>query len=144
MTALNFVFTHVHIYASEPEDTVSWLTEGLGGEVIGRHRYGDYPEATQIRIGSLIIQVRGHRSGESFAPAGPRTFGWDHIGLSVEDLGATLAALRDRGVEPETSFENGFRVPDGVAFVRGPDGLWVEITTLDYEPAPEDVLAARH
>lgn len=140
--AMAYVFTHVHVYASDPEATVSWLTEGLGGEVIGRHRYADYPEAVQVRIGALLVQIRGNRAGEHFAPAGPRTFGFDHIGLSVEDLDATLAALRVRGIEPETSFENGFRVPDGVAFVRGPDGLWVEITTLAYEPAPEDVLRA--
>ena len=138
MATIDCVFTHVHVYASDPEATVSWLTDGLGGDVVDRRQHGDYPVATRIRIGGLIVGVRGSREHERFTPAGPRMFGFDHIGLSVEDLGATLAALRDRGIEPETTFENGFRVPDGVAFIRGPDALWVEITTLEYEPAPEE------
>ena len=141
MDTVSYVFSHVHVYASDPEATVSWLTNGLGGDVVSRHQYADYPVATQVRLGGQIVQVRGRRKNERFAEAGARAFGFDHIGLSVEDFAATIAALRERGVVPESSFDNGFSVPDGVAFVRGPDGLWVEITSLEYEPRPEVVFA---
>jgi catechol 2,3-dioxygenase-like lactoylglutathione lyase family enzyme len=143
MEPLNYVFTHVHVYASNPDATVSWLTDGLGGDIVDRREYPGYPAATQVRFGNQIVQVRGRKPTEQFAEAGPRAFGWDHIGLSVEDLAATLAVLRERGIEPVTDFDNGFSVPDGVAFFRGPDHLWVELCLLEYEPAPE-VIFARH
>ncbi len=132
-----FVFTHVHVYASDAEATVSWLTDGLGGQVVGQHQHGDYPVATKIRLGGQIVQVRGRRRTERFAEPGSRRFGLDHIGLSVPDFDATITALDARGIKPETSFDNGFTVPEGVAFLRGPDGLLVEITSLEHEPAPE-------
>jgi catechol 2,3-dioxygenase-like lactoylglutathione lyase family enzyme len=143
MQALSYVFTHVHVYASNPEATVKWLTDGLGGEVVRRRQQGDYPVTTQVSLGGQIIQVRGRRESERFVPAGDRSFGWDHIGLSVIDLDATLAALRDRGITPVTTFDNGFRVPEGIAFLRGPDGIWVEIASSEHAPPPEVVLA-RH
>ena len=63
-----------------------------------------------------------------------RAFGIDHFGLVVDDVDATLATLRWRGIEPETDFANGYEVPDGVAFVRGPDDLWVEIAPAIWYP----------
>lgn len=137
MEAIDYVFTHVHVYASDPDATVFWLTDGLGGQVVSRRQHPGYPMATQVRFGNQIVQVRGPRDNERFGDAGPRTYGLDHFGLSVPDLEATLAALRKRGVVPESTFDNGFSVPDGVAFLRGPDGLWVELTSLEFEPAPE-------
>lgn len=142
MPALSYVFSHVHVYASDPEVTVKWLTDGLGGEVVSRRQGGDYPVTTQVSLGGQIVQVRGRRESERFVAAGSRCFGLDHIGLSVTDLDATLAALRERGITPETTFDNGFRVPEGFAFLQGPDGIWVELTSLEHAPPPETVGAA--
>ena len=127
MGALDWDFTHVHVYASDPEATVAWLTDGVGGEVVSERQHPGYPKATNIRLGGQIVQVRGQRDAERFEAAGPRSFGIDHIGLCVPDIDAALAELRARGVEPVTDFEQGFSIPDGIAFLRGPDDLWIEI-----------------
>ena len=53
--------------------------------------------------------------------------GYGHIALTVDDLGATLAALEEKGIEPErppyTVREGGSRI----CFVRDPDGYRVEL-----------------
>jgi len=53
--------------------------------------------------------------------------GYGHIALAVEDLGATLAALKEQGIEPE---REPYRVREGgslLCFVRDPDGYRIEI-----------------
>ena len=53
--------------------------------------------------------------------------GYEHIALTVDDLDATLAALEEKGIEPErppyTVREGGSRI----CFVRDPDGYRVEL-----------------
>ncbi len=53
--------------------------------------------------------------------------GYGHIALTVDDLDATLAALAEKGIEPErppyTVREGGSRL----CFVRDPDGYRIEL-----------------
>jgi lactoylglutathione lyase len=53
--------------------------------------------------------------------------GYGHIAVTVDDLDATLAALAEKGIEPErapyTVREGGSRI----CFVRDPDGYRVEL-----------------
>ena len=53
--------------------------------------------------------------------------GYGHIALSVDDLSATLARLREQGIEPE---REPYRVREGgslLCFVRDPDGYRIEL-----------------
>ena len=53
--------------------------------------------------------------------------GYGHIALSVDDLSATLARLREQGIEPE---REPYRVREGgarICFVRDPDQYRVEL-----------------
>src|SRR3954469_25731419 len=53
--------------------------------------------------------------------------GYNHIALSVDDIHATLAALKEQGIEPE---KPPYSVSDGgslLCFVRGPDGYRIEL-----------------
>jgi lactoylglutathione lyase len=59
------------------------------------------------------------------APPFPH-YGLEHIGLTVDDVDATVAELRDKGAEiaigPVTR-NPGLRL----AFVRGPEGIMIEL-----------------
>ena len=53
--------------------------------------------------------------------------GYGHIALRVDDLEATLAALKEQGIEPE---REPYRVREGgslICFVRDPDGYRIEL-----------------
>jgi lactoylglutathione lyase len=57
--------------------------------------------------------------------------GYGHIAVTVDDLDATLAALAEKGIEPErppySVREGGSRI----CFVRDPDGYRVELIEQD-------------
>ena len=53
--------------------------------------------------------------------------GYGHIALAVDDMAATLAALKEQGIEPE---REPYRLRDGgslLCFVQDPDGYRVEL-----------------
>jgi lactoylglutathione lyase len=53
--------------------------------------------------------------------------GYGHIAVGVDDLAATLARLKEQGIEPE---REPYRVREGgslLCFVRDPDGYRIEI-----------------
>ena len=53
--------------------------------------------------------------------------GYGHIALAVDDLAASLATLKEQGIEPE---REPYRVRDGgslICFVRDPDGYRIEL-----------------
>jgi lactoylglutathione lyase len=53
--------------------------------------------------------------------------GYGHIAISVDDLGGTLARLKDQGIEPE---REPYRVREGgsrLCFVRDPDDYRIEL-----------------
>lgn len=74
-------------------------------------------------------------------PAYDRSPGSGHIGIEVDDLDATLAALSALGVEPEAppSHPAGRTDFNPVAFVSDPDGVRVELLQAAW-PVPRDEL----
>src|SRR5205809_5655709 len=53
--------------------------------------------------------------------------GYGHIAIAVDDLGQTLAALKEQGIEPE---REPYRVREGgslLCFVRDPDDYRIEL-----------------
>jgi lactoylglutathione lyase len=53
--------------------------------------------------------------------------GYGHIALAVDDMAATLAALKEQGIEPE---REPYRLRDGgslLCFVQDPDGYRIEL-----------------
>ena len=53
--------------------------------------------------------------------------GYGHIAVTVDDMNASLAALAEKGIDPE---KPPYRVREGgslIAFVRDPDGYRVEL-----------------
>ena len=126
--ALDYEFSHVHIYATEPITTVRWLTEGLGGEVVAERPLGSAVN-TYVLIGGQHVTVRGRREAESFGEPVSGSSGIDHFGISVSDLPAALEALRKRGIVPEALFDDGSSQGPVAAFLRGPDDIRVELTS---------------
>jgi lactoylglutathione lyase len=61
---------------------------------------------------------------------------YGHIAVTVDDIEAVLAALAEKGTEPE---KPPYRVREGgslIAFVRDPDGLDQEVESQHLERAP--------
>lgn len=125
MPGLTYRFNHVHVFCSDLEVTDRWLVEGMGAEVVERRDSAGVP-ATVLRLGGAQIILRGARPGENLTPPDSRHFGTDHFGYEVDDLDATAAELKRRGVNFEVEpFQ--FRPGVRIAYVLGPDRVRIEL-----------------
>ena len=124
-------YDHVHLRSPNPDATARFFETMFNAEVTR----SVYPPGTlypgQIRItlnvgGQKILIAPTHpHDAMTPAPAFPY-YGLEHIGFTVEDLDATIAALRAKGADvavgPLTRDAGTY-----LAFIRGPEGIMVEL-----------------
>lgn len=112
---------HVHIVCSDLPASESWFVDGLGAELVERRESRGLP-TSELRLGGLRVLLR---TAEEAELAAGRSYGLDHLALQADTIDAFVETLRGRGVEiargPHDSPTN------RVAFVRGPDGLVIEL-----------------
>lgn len=126
---LDFRFDHVHVYASDLAESERWFVEKLDAEVVERRESGGTASAF-LRLGDRAVIIRGPNPGEVMAPAAGGQFGADHFGLVVDDLAATAAELRARGVK-FTMEPNEIRPGVHISFIEGPDRVSIEVLQRD-------------
>ncbi|MHB1134752.1 MAG: VOC family protein [Chloroflexota bacterium] len=123
--AIDYRFDHVHFYCSDLAASERWFVEGMGAELVRRVE-AQGSSMTLLRLGGATMLLRPAYEGEDLGPAGPPRFGTDHIGLEVDDLDATAAELKRRGVEfimEPMEFRPGVRI----SYVIGPDKVQIEV-----------------
>lgn len=119
-------FHHVHLVSEDPQRTVGWYVENLGGRVFdegnvrGSMRF-------RLRLGEAQINIRAPRPGETIIPhEGGKTVGIDHFGLYSDNLEPLLRQLQSKGVK---IVEPIFTTPAGgrAFFIEAPEGVLIEI-----------------
>jgi len=95
-------------------------------------------EAVYLERDALRLELLHYRSPGSEAQAGPRPMnlaGLTHLSVIVDDLDATLAALRALGARilPESRIESA-QFGARVVFVLDPDGTRIELVEGDFDP----------
>jgi glyoxylase I family protein len=143
--------SHIGICVSDLEQSLHFYRDVLGfqtlskldaaGEAVdrllsleGTDLHAVYLERDGTRLELLHFASPGHDGA-----AGPRpmnALGFTHLSLRVDDLAATLQALRDAGVRvlDETFIDN----PDfdsAAVFVLDPDGTRVELVQSPGDPS---------
>ena len=118
-------YHHMHLLCSDLEEMIRFFTEDLGAALVARRKFGAADGAT-LDLEGLWFNLRVAREGEEIAGDGTQSrLGYDHLGLTVDDLGAAYEALREKGyqftVEPRESEDSFF------AFFRGPDNILIEL-----------------
>ena len=127
----DYRFDHVHLRCSNPEATADFFVTMFGAEV----QRDVYPPGTlyagqrrlKMRVGGQTVLIAPAHPNDPTSPApGFPYYGVEHLGLTVDDVDAAAAELRAMGADipigPLTR-SAGLRL----AFVRGPDGVMVEI-----------------
>ncbi|HEX2924309.1 MAG TPA: VOC family protein [Chloroflexota bacterium] len=122
---IDYTLEHLHVYCSDMAASERWFVSGMGAELVRHLEIKGFP-ATELRIGGARLLLRGQRQGEVLGPGGTGRCGWDHLGLLVKDMDATVAELKRRGVEFEMEPQP-LDATTRMAFVRGPDALRIEL-----------------
>jgi len=122
---MSFRFHHVHIICKDLEKMIGFFTEDTGAVLVKRKKFGTADGAT-LDLQGTTINLRVARADEKLEGDASRTvFGYNHIGLEVEDIEVAFKGLRERGYSffmPPTD------IPDlRIAFFRGPEDIVIEL-----------------
>ncbi|HEY5667147.1 MAG TPA: VOC family protein [Gammaproteobacteria bacterium] len=125
-------FHHVHLSATDPEATLDWYEQVMGGE-----RASLKGRLDGLRFGDYWLLVSEHGEGTP-APTARRTL--DHLGFIVDDLDSLTADLREFAVV----FEQAPTVPPGArsdarrAFIEGPDRVRLAVVESGWSGVAAD------
>lgn len=143
--------SHLGLCVAELERSLAFYRDGLGFREVSRMRFADGAtqqllslpgaalEAVYLRRDALTLELLHFpRPGTELA-RGPRPMnrvGLTHLSFVVDDLDATLAALRELGatVLEETRLGGAGGGPRAI-FVTDPDGTRLELLEGDFDPA---------
>lgn len=125
---MKYRYHHIHIICRDLQTTEAFFTGDLGAKLVERRKFGNADGAI-LDLGGTHIYLRTSRDGDSITgdSSNPR-FGYDHLGLQVDDLDAAHKTLSAKGYVffmPPQQLGN-----MRIAFLKGPDNISVELLQL--------------
>ena len=122
---MSFRFHHVHIVCRDLETMIGFFTDALEAHLVRRQKFGT-ADGASLDLQGTTVNLRVARADEKMEGDASRpAYGYNHIGLEVEDIEAAFADLGSRGYSffmPPTDIP-GLRI----AFFRGPEGIVIEL-----------------
>ena len=122
---MTYRFHHIHLICRDLEVMITFFSEVLGAKLVARQKFGTADGASLDLRGTTINLRVAREDEEMIGNASQARFGYDHIGLEVENLEATYKDLTDRGYT--------FFIPPKdatnlrIAFFKGPENITVEL-----------------
>jgi lactoylglutathione lyase len=119
-------YDHTHIRCADPAASKKWWIEVMGAEDAGE---GSVPGMTisRVKMGGVLLSFSPKREEMTVEPLDDKfRYGVYQIGFWVDDMDATLAEIKDKGVE----IASGPIEPNPgmtVCFVKAPDGIEIEL-----------------
>lgn len=117
-------FDHLHLRSPDPEATAAFYVSAFGAEIRQRVMPGGKLRII-LDLASVPLFVE-EVPADTAAPPAPPFLGLEHVGLAVDDLDASLADLKAKGV-PLISGPTEARPGVRIAFLQAPDGVRVEL-----------------
>ena len=119
-------FHHIHLSATDPEATLAWYRDVLGGEPASLRGRLD-----GLRFDDVWVLASRHAEG---TPATTEGRAVDHIAFVVEDLDDATAELRQQGIAflAEPAVPEGGRTSAKRAFLVGPDSVRLAVVETGF------------
>ena len=122
---MTYRFHHVHLICKDLEGMINFFTEALGATLVTRKKFGT-ADGASLDLQGTTVNLRVDREDEiMMGDASQTRYGYDHLGLQVEDIDAAYEDLRKRGFN---FFMAPKDIPDlRIAFFRGPEEITIEL-----------------
>lgn len=122
---MTYRFHHVHIVCQDLEKMITFFTEALTAKLITRLKFGT-ADGASLDLQGTTINLRVSREDETMmGDASLSSYGYDHIGIEVEDVDAAYTDIAARGY---TFFMPPKDIPNlRIAFFRGPEDITIEL-----------------
>ena len=118
-------FHHLHIICKDLEKMITFFTAVLGAGLVARQKFGTADGASLDLHGTTINLRVSREDDQLFGDASQSRYGYDHIGLEVEDIETAFNDLTAQGFT--------FPVPPReipnlkIAFFKGPEDITIEL-----------------
>ena len=122
---MTYRFHHLHLICKDLEGMIDFFSDALGATLLARKKFGT-ADGASLDLQGTTVNLRVAREDEDMAGDASRTtFGYDHLGLQVEDVDAAFRDLKQRGfpffMEPKD-------IPNlRIAFFKGPEDITIEL-----------------
>ena len=122
---MNYRLHHFHLICKDLEAMIEFFTDALGATLVAKKKFGT-ADGASIDLQGTTVNLRVAREDEDMiGDASQASFGYDHLGLQVEDVEAAYQDLKKRGfsffMEPKD-------IPGlKIAFFRGPEAITIEL-----------------
>jgi catechol 2,3-dioxygenase-like lactoylglutathione lyase family enzyme len=118
-------FHHLHIICKDLENMIAFFTEVLEAKLVRRQKFGTADGAC-LDLQGTTVNLRVSREDEQMVgDASQARYGYDHIGLEVEDI---EIAFKDLTAQGFTFLVPPREVPDlKIAFFKGPEKITIEL-----------------
>ena len=122
---MNYRLHHLHLICKDLDGLIDFFSEALGATLVARKKFGT-ADGASLDLQGTTVNLRVAREDEDMVgDASQASFGYDHLGLQVEDVDAAYQDLKQRGfsffMEPKD-------IPDlRIAFFRGPEEITIEL-----------------
>jgi catechol 2,3-dioxygenase-like lactoylglutathione lyase family enzyme len=122
---MTYRFHHLHLICKDLEGMIRFFTEALDARLVARKKFGT-ADGASLDLQGTTVNLRVAREDEDMAGDASRTtFGYDHLGLQVDDVDAAYQDLKNEGysffMEPKDI--PGLRI----AFFKGPEDITIEL-----------------
>ena len=122
---MTYSLHHVHLICKDLEEMIRFFKEAIGARFVEHRKFGTADGAT-LNLQGIDINLRVVREGEEIRENKTlSTYGYDHIGLQVENLQAAYENLTNSGYSffmPPTEAAGLM-----IAFFKGPENITIEL-----------------
>jgi len=102
----------------------NFFVEVLGATLVRRLKFGG-ADGAKLDLAGATINLRVPHEGEQIVRDGRTRYGYDHIGLEVEDLENTYSDLTKQGIVFINPPTQSGKVK--TAFFKGPEDITIEL-----------------
>ena len=122
---MKYRFHHVHLICRDLEKMITFFTDVLHAKLVARRKFGT-ADGASIDVQGTTVNLRVAREDETMAGDASETrYGFDHIGLEVDDVDAAHKDLTERGY---SFFMPPRDIPNlRIAFFKGPEDITIEL-----------------
>ena len=125
----NYSYHHAHLLSRNPAEAGQFFVHMFGASTKMTTGANGQPRCDVFLAGQVLLISTAPENARDACDGPHQQLGLDHVGLLVDDMDEAVAELAGRGaqfaVEPEA-----IRPNVRVAFLRGPDGVSIELVEV--------------
>jgi catechol 2,3-dioxygenase-like lactoylglutathione lyase family enzyme len=122
-----FKMDHLHVICNDLEGMIKFWTKGVGATFQENRVFGGADGAI-IKLDGLQINLRVPKDSEQGIKQNSVSYGYDHLGLTVDDLDSACSRLAEFGctIDSGPTELNDRKI----VFLKGPENITLELMEM--------------